>query len=97
MAESEYPQLETVGLSSLAGTEATITGVREVTTKFGQRFVVELNSNGGEEAEAQTWVTTSGKRGDILRGIKASERPTKVKFTAVETGQPKPFVQIDVV
>ena len=94
---ADYPKLEDVGLLDLAGTEATILSVREVTTKFGQRFVVELNAGDGEEAEAQTWVTTTGNRGDILRGIKAAAKPTKVKFTAVDTGQPKPFVQIDTV
>lgn len=94
---ADYPTLETVGLLDLAGTEATVTAVREVTTKFGQRFVVEMNSNGGDEPEAQTWVTTTGNRGDILRGIKASGKPTKVKFTAVETGQPKPFIAVEVV
>lgn len=94
---ADYEKLETVGLLDLAGTEATITAVRQVTTKFGERFVVEMNSNGGEGAEAQTWVTTTGNRGDILRGIKATGKPTKVKFTAVETGQPKPFIQVDVV
>ena len=93
---ADYPQLETVGLLDLAGTEATVVAVRQVTTKFGERFVVEMNSNGGTEPEAQTWVTTTGNRGDILRGIKASAKPTKVKFAAVETGQPKPFISIEV-
>lgn len=93
---ADYPQLETVGLLDLVGTEATITAVREVPTRYGQRFVVEMNSNGGTEPEAQTWVTPNGARGDILRGIKATGKPTKVAFKAVETGQPKPFVQIDV-
>ncbi len=94
---ADYPELETVALSALAGSEATVTGVREVKTKYGQRFVVEMNSTGGEEAEAQTWVDVKGRRGDILRGIAASEKPTKVRFEAVETGYAKPFVSIEVV
>jgi len=94
---ADYPELETVKLSDLAGSTATITGVRQVNTRYGERFVVEMNANGGEEAEAQTWVGTTGKRGDILRGIKASGKPTKVTFEPVETGQPKPFIAIEVV
>ncbi len=93
---ADYPELEDVKLSDLAGSESTITGVREVKTRYGQRFVVEM-STGGEEAEAQTWVATTGKRGDILRGIAAAGKPTKVRFEAVETGQPKPFIAIEVV
>lgn len=94
---AEYENLETVGLLDLAGTEATVTSVRQVTTKFGERFVVELATDGAEKAEAQTWVTTTGNRGDILRGIKAAGKPQKVKFTAEETGQPKPFIRIETV
>lgn len=93
---ADYPQLETVKLSDLAGTEATITGVRQVNTKFGDRYVVEMSSNGGAEPEAQTWVSTTGKRGETLAGIKALGKPTKVAFAAVETGQPKPFISIEV-
>ncbi len=93
---ADYPQLETVKLSDLAGQTSTIVAVRPVTTRYGERFVVEL-STGGEEAEAQTWVGTGGNRGDILRGIKASGKPAKVRFEAVETGQPKPFIAIEVV
>lgn len=94
---ADYPQLETVKLSDLAGTEATIVNVRTANTKYGERFVVEMSANGSDEAEAQTWVSTGGNRGDVLKGIKALGKPQKVKFEAIETGQPKPFIQITVV
>ena len=92
----EYAQLETVKLSDLAGSEAYITAVRTANTKYGERFVVEMASSPDAEAEAQTWIGTGGRRGDTLAGIKALGKTQKVAFTAVQTGQPKPFVSIEV-
>lgn len=93
---ADYPTLENIGLSDLAGTEATVTAVREVSTKYGQKYVVEMNSTGGDEAEAQTWVATTGRRGEVLRSIAALNKPQKVSFTAVDTGKAKPFIEITV-
>lgn len=96
MAEQTYPTLETVPLSELAGSEAIVVDVREVRTAYGQRFVVEMAAQEGEDASAQTWVATTGRRGDVLRGIKANGKPSKVRFEAVDTGKPKPFISIEV-
>ena len=93
----DYPELETVGLSALAGKEATITAVRKANTKFGDRYVVELNSTGGTESEAQTWVATTGRRGQLLASISVLGQPVKVRFEAEDTGKAKPFIAIEMV